>query len=104
MAEERQNLNDKRISVGEQAHHGAHDHHRNEVGHVGNRLHRLAEAVVFDLVNQKCEENRKGKRKNQRGKADDQRVFHQTQEIIGSEKFGEIAHADPFTAPNALAG
>ena len=73
-----------------------------EVGRVGDHLHRLLEAAVQGAVERQGQQDRERKPGGQRVQADLQRVAHHAHEVGRVEELLEVLEADPLAAPDPL--
>ena len=91
----------------EQPDHGTHDHQRDEVRHVGNRLNGFSVPLALDLVEQQREDDRNREAKDQARKADGQRVGQNAGEVVRLKEFDKMLKAvasRPGASENALSG
>ena len=84
--------------------HAAHHHRGDEVGGVGDELHRLLEAPRLAVVERDRQDDRHREPGHQRVGADADGVAHDALELERLEEGDEVVEADPLAAPDAERG
>ena len=85
-------------------HHTHQYHSRNEMRHIGDRLHGLFEFSTRNGIQEQSKENGDGKIGNQGIDGDAQGVGNHALEVVGFEKFLKMREPYPGAAPDALHG